>query len=147
MKEDELGKILGSLTNMLMGIGALAVFLIGLLLYLNENPEVLQNFDEPAEAAVTFSPELVEQMGFTDDQHVDLVIVNCTGCHSSKLVTQNRATKEGWRSMIEWMQRTQNLKDLGIDEEKILEYLAKNYAPTDQSRRANLKDIEWYKLD
>ncbi len=88
-----------------------------------------------------------DETGFLDGEHKMLVVANCTACHSSKLVTQNRASREGWRNMIRWMQKTQNLWDLGENEEKILDYLSTHYAPEDQGRRANLKDIEWYELD
>ena len=85
--------------------------------------------------------------GFIQDEHVEIVIGNCTNCHSAKLVTQNRATREGWKSMIHWMQQTQGLWDLGDNEALILDYLAKHYAPKESGRRAPLTDIEWYKLE
>ena len=49
--------------------------------------------------------------------------------------------------MIRWMQASQGLWDLGPNEEIIVSYLAKNYAPEKKGRRANLQDIEWYKLE
>lgn len=85
--------------------------------------------------------------GFIADDNYQLVVNNCTSCHSSKLVTQNRATKEGWKKMIKWMQETQNLWDLGENEALIVEYLAKNYAPEFQGRRAALANLDWYELD
>ena len=71
---------------------------------------------------------------------------NCTSCHSAKLLTQNRLSKEGWVSAIRWMQETQNLWDLGTNEEIIVNYLAKNYPPESKGRRENLKEIDWYEL-
>ncbi|MPR33900.1 hypothetical protein [Salmonirosea aquatica] len=86
--------------------------------------------------------------GFVIDEGIDLMRAHCTGCHSSKLITQFRATREVWLEKIRWMQRTQNLWDLGKAEPKILDYLAKHYAPADTyERRQPLKDIEWYKLE
>ncbi len=86
--------------------------------------------------------------GLIDDEGLMTVIGSCTPCHSAKLITQNRATREGWLSMIRWMQATQNLWDLGErNEEIILDYLARNYAPEEKGRRAPLTDIEWYQLD
>ena len=70
----------------------------------------------------------------------------CTACHSSKLITQNRATYEGWQEMILWMQETQGLQDLGPQEPIILEYLATFYAPEEMGRRPNLEVAEWYEL-
>ncbi|MCO6476840.1 MAG: hypothetical protein J5I94_09490 [Phaeodactylibacter sp.] len=78
----------------------------------------------------------------------DVVRANCTGCHSGKLIAQNRATRDGWQEMIRWMQRTQGLWQLGENEAVILDYLAANYAPQEIGRRANLdvEAIEWYIL-
>jgi hypothetical protein len=113
-----------------------------------ENPEFFESKEsEQAEIVSDHgSPLTMAEGDFIEGEHRLLVVANCTGCHSSKLVTQNRATREGWTNMIRWMQRTQNLKDLGTDEEKILDYLTKNYAPTEQGRRANLVVDQWYEL-
>lgn len=85
--------------------------------------------------------------GFKNDEDLPLVIASCTPCHSAKLVTQNRATKEGWISIIRWMQETQNLWDLGQNEDLIITYLAKNYGPEEKGRRNALTNIEWYDLE
>jgi len=87
--------------------------------------------------------------GLIADRNFELVVNNCTSCHASKLVIQNRQTADGWKSIIEWMQEKQNLWDLGKDESKIIEYLAKNYAPENQGRRKNLvlTTDEWYVLE
>jgi len=74
------------------------------------------------------------------------VLVKCLSCHSSKLITQNRATADGWKSMIEWMYETQNLPNLGESEPIIIAYLAEHYAPTTSGRRKALTDIDWYEL-
>lgn len=84
--------------------------------------------------------------GFVDDDGLMLVVNNCTNCHSAKLVTQNRMSKERWLATIRWMQETQNLWDLGKNEEAIVNYLATNYAPTKKGRRQSLTAIEWYEL-
>ncbi len=74
---------------------------------------------------------------------------NCTTCHSAKLITQNRATREGWEEMIRWMQSTQGLHDLEDDEPIILDYLAENYAPKEIGRRKmlNYDEIDFYELN
>jgi len=76
-----------------------------------------------------------------------LALIASLGCF--KLVTQNRATRSGWESMIRWMQATQGLPDLGKSEPMILDYLAKYYAPQETGRRANLDltQVKWYILD
>ncbi len=87
--------------------------------------------------------------GFYADPNMPIVVSACTSCHSSKLVTQNRATRSGWEAMIRWMQATQGLPDLGANEPVILDYLAKYYAPKAAGRRANLNldEVEWYILN
>ena len=74
-------------------------------------------------------------------------VQNCTNCHSSKLVIQNRMDEERWKSTIKWMQETQNLWDLGENEEVIINYLVTNYPPSKKGRREVLTDIEWYQLE
>ena len=76
----------------------------------------------------------------------NLVKTNCLGCHSGKLITQNKASRATWKETILWMQETQNLWDLGENEPAILDYLAKHYAPGKAGRRLPLQDIEWYEL-
>jgi hypothetical protein len=85
--------------------------------------------------------------GFIANEGFKAVLANCTNCHSSKLVIQNRATRDGWESMIRWMQRTQKLWELGENEDIILDYLSKNYAPQKKGRRATLSNVEWYVLE
>jgi hypothetical protein len=78
-----------------------------------------------------------------------IVKATCLSCHSSKLITQNRATRDGWAEMIRWMQKTQGLPSLGNKESIILDYLAKHYAPTENGRRKGLDttQFEWYILE
>ncbi|MBA6315522.1 monoheme cytochrome C [Cellulophaga baltica] len=85
--------------------------------------------------------------GFVEGEGLMLVVQNCTSCHSAKLVTQNRMSKEKWLATIRWMQETQNLWDLGVNEEPILKYLSTYYAPNQIGRRANLENVEWYHLN
>lgn len=75
------------------------------------------------------------------------VVNNCTNCHSAKLVIQNRMNEERWATTIDWMQRTQNLGDLGANEEIIINYLVANYPPQKAGRRRNLTNIDWYELE
>lgn len=87
--------------------------------------------------------------GLRDDENLPVVIAQCTACHSAQLITQNRATKEGWKNMIKWMQETQGLGNLGKSEPQIINYLAKYYTPVETGRRKNLdlEGIEWYELE
>jgi cytochrome c5 len=85
--------------------------------------------------------------GLIVDKGLDIVTAHCTGCHSSKLITQFHTDRAGWLEKIRWMQQKQKLWDLGESEPIILDYLAKNYPATEVvNRRASLKNIEWYKL-
>jgi hypothetical protein len=84
--------------------------------------------------------------GLLDGEGLQAVVTNCTGCHSAKLIIQNRMDAERWRHTIHWMQRTQNLWDLGAKEDLIVNYLATYYAPENKGRRPALREIEWYVL-
>ncbi len=84
--------------------------------------------------------------GLIDDEGLLTVIGNCTACHSAQLITQNRMNKEQWDATIRWMQESQNLWDLGDNQEVIVNYLVKNYPVVSKGRRQNLSEIEWYNL-
>ncbi len=106
-----------------------------------EKEEVLKISDKPIiENGIDWGKGLIV------DDNYELVYGTCSACHSIDLVTQNSATREGWKDLIVWMQQTQKLWDLGESEALILDYLEKNYAPKEQGRRAPLKDLEWYEL-
>jgi hypothetical protein len=112
--------------------------------------------ETPAEEIVLYTPIVFDSVDIRNGIHVPTgmiadtgcaeVVQNCGACHSLELVKQNRATKEGWKDIITWMQETQKLWDLGLQEETILNYLAKNYGPQNSGRRKNLENIEWYQL-
>jgi hypothetical protein len=71
---------------------------------------------------------------------MDVVIANCTVCHSAKFITLQKGDRDTWLQMIRWMQRTQGLWDFDPKtEDIILTYLEKNYPPGKASRRPNLK--------
>lgn len=62
---------------------------------------------------------------------------NCSACHSTQLITQQRGTAAQWLAMIRWMQEKQNLWQFDADtEERIIAYLAENYPPRADMRRA-----------
>ena len=87
------------------------------------------------------------ETGLIVDPNLYMVKAQCTGCHSTKLIMANHFTRDGWKQKIRWMQANHNLWDLGETEKQVLDYLEKNYAPTQMvSRRAPLKDIQWYDL-
>lgn len=89
------------------------------------------------------------ETGLALDPNFTLIKAHCTGCHSPKLILQHRFTRDEWLSKIRWMQRNHKLWDLGDSEKIVLDYLAKNYAPSQSaySRREALRNIKWYKLE
>ena len=85
--------------------------------------------------------------GLVDGEGLMEVVNNCTNCHSAQLVIQNRMNAERWAATIDWMQETQNLWDLGANEEIIINYLVTQYPIQKKGRRAALENIEWYALE
>ena len=88
-------------------------------------------------------PTRFDAIGFAEAPGRSVVIANCTGCHSGRLVQQNRATRAGWHEIIRWMQAKQGLWRLEAQtESEILDYLAAEYGPANDSedgRRPRLK--------
>jgi hypothetical protein len=67
----------------------------------------------------------------------ELVRIHCGGCHSHKVVTNQRADRQSWLDIIRWMQATQNLWQFDrATEHGMLDYLAANYPPQANRRRA-----------
>ena len=82
-------------------------------------------------------PELDPFTGLKMTGDWETVRNNCIACHSPKLITQQRGTAEQWLAMIRWMQKKQNLWQFDADtEQKIITYLAENYPPAANQRRA-----------
>jgi hypothetical protein len=81
--------------------------------------------------------EVDEATGLRIDAGWEQVRVHCGGCHSHALVTSQRADRQTWLDMIRWMQATQNLWQFdAATEAAILDYLAANYPPQPNRRRA-----------
>ncbi len=77
--------------------------------------------------------------GLVIDDNWQIVSAHCGACHSTRLVTQNRGTRETWLNLIRWMQETQGLWPFNEPTEQILlDYLEKHYGPLSASRRAPL---------
>lgn len=115
----------------------------------NSRKRSIQKMKERSESWDLIENGIHVKTGLNDDENLSLIIGACTSCHSSKLIIQNRATREGWKQMIEWMKETQGLTDLGKNEPKILDYLTKHYAPKEIGRRhqLNIEEVEWYVLN
>lgn len=111
---------------------------------------LIQESNKPIEAA-DITTDIVDgihvRTGLKDGEGLMTVIGHCTACHSAQLIIQNRMNEERWNATIRWMQETQNLWDLGDNQQVIVNYLVNNYPVIDKGRRENLKNIEWYELE
>ena len=57
---------------------------------------------------------------------VELVVKNCTACHSVDIILQNHMSRKGWNAQIVLMQKEQGMGSLNKEDRKvILDYLAK----------------------
>ncbi len=154
MKEPfDLIKVLQRIVSVLRVLVFLVVILLGVTWAMTfSDVRVWLSSQAVSEVAVQEEqPEIVDDIhvatGLKAGTGLQLVIRNCTGCHSAKLVTQNRMDRKTWATTIKWMQQTQGLWDLGENTDIILDYLSEHYAPTKKGRRAQLTEVEWYELD
>jgi hypothetical protein len=153
-KEDNFRAQVKKVYQLLMLILVLSVLTGGGLIYFTVNPHFLDFNRDTAvlvEVPVEVDEDLIEngihvRTGLVDAEGLMEVVNNCTACHSSKIVIQNRMNAERWNATIKWMQETQNLWDLGANQEIIVNYLVTNYPPKAKGRRMVLTDIEWYEL-
>ncbi len=125
---------------------SLLVFSAAIMISASLKQEDLSN-KKALKIALTDSVNIDKSTGLIVDKGLDLVTAHCTGCHSSKLITQFHTDRAGWLEKIRWMQQKQKLWELGDAEPVILDYLSKNYPASETvNRRAALKGVEWYKL-
>lgn len=154
------GADIRKLMTVISALGLMMVFLvisaIGLILMVQYQPEILAGWfanskeevvaQEDVPVDVEWTSEKLEEVGLVEGEGLQLVLANCTNCHSAKLVTQNRFTREGWIQVIRWMQETQGFWDLGPNEDPIVDYLSTHFAPEAKGRRKPL-EVEWYSLE
>lgn len=77
--------------------------------------------------------------GLVMDEQWQVVAAHCGACHSTRLVTQNRGSRETWLRLIRWMQESQGLWPFNEETERVLlDYLEKNYGPVPTARRPAL---------
>lgn len=101
-----------------------ALLLSGLVLAC---PGVLPGAEEKPSPAPAKDPAT----GMIIDDNWELARNYCITCHSPQQFLRQRGTRNTWQSIVDWMQEEQGLVWL-VDpdvEEKIIAYLAKNYAP------------------
>ena len=86
---------------------------------------------------IAAEPEIDPFTGLKMTGDWQLVRANCVGCHSARLITQQRGSESHWLGLIRWMQEKQNLWQFEPQtEQKIISYLAENYPPQADRRRA-----------
>ena len=150
---ENFNKRLEEVRHQLKIVSVVAIFASILFVFLLIYPNGLSFDTLNEEQAVTeVNDDLIEngihvRTGFKEAEGLMIVVQNCTSCHSSQLVTQNRMNAEGWNATIKWMQETQNLWELGENQEIIVNYLATNYPPLEKGRRANLSVESWYEFN
>ena len=89
--------------------------------------------------ALAAEPALDPATGLKMTGDWELVRSNCVACHSARLITQQSGTEAHWLSLIRWMQKKQNLWQFEPEtEKKIIGYLAANYPPQADRRRASI---------
>ncbi len=150
--QDDFKKYLNQIGKLITSLFALILALSGILVMMIVKPGLFDQKTEIEEVAIkvvndtTIENGIHVSTGLLEAEGLMEVVNNCTNCHSAKLVTQNRMNAERWKTTIDWMQETQNLWDLGKNEDIIINYLVTNYPPEPKGRRAGLSDIEWYDL-
>lgn len=154
---EDIPTLISKVLRLLVVAVSLVLVAFGLLLFflLDPNLSILKGASETQasarEATIEDDPNKIEngihlRTGLVDAEGLMTVVNNCTTCHSSKLIIQNRMNTERWNATIKWMQETQNLGDLGSNQEVIVNYLVTNYPPKIIGRRENLTNIDWYEL-
>ena len=146
--KDQVKQLYRALTGLLIAF----VLVIGLVMAYVNDPSLFEAKDNSWVAVPEEDPDLIvdgihQRTGLVEAEGLMAVVSNCTSCHSAKLITQNRMNAERWNTTIAWMQETQNLWDLGDQQEVIVNYLVTNYPPKAKGRRMALTDIQWYELE
>ncbi len=156
-KNNTFTKQVKAIYRLMLGLFAIFGMMVVVVLYLMADPDLSFFRGTPEQAVYAAIPEeddwdkiengIHVRTGLVDAEGLMAVVNNCTNCHSAQLVMQNRMNRERWVATIRWMQETQNLWDLGKNEDIIVDYLVANYPPKKKGRREILSNIEWYVLE
>lgn len=155
--KEDFPNLITKIYNLMLLVVSLVIVTGGLLVYyaIDPNFSAFQLPTTPLAAMnnvnVEDDPNKIEngihvRTGLVDAEGLMTVVNNCTSCHSSKIILQNRMNEDRWNATIKWMQKTQNLGDLGSNQEVIVNYLVTNYPPKVVGRREILTNINWYEL-
>lgn len=153
-KEDQFRNDAKRIYRLLVGLLSFTGAILIILLILNNNPGLFRNIEKPAQELTNLTADesgfnaiidgVHQRTGLLEGEGLMAVVNNCTNCHSAKIIIQNRMSEARWKATIRWMQETQNLWDLGDNEEVIIKYLVNNYPIEQVGRRKMLTDINWY---
>ena len=81
-------------------------------------------------------PEKISFQGLPKGIGKELVVSNCTVCHSESIILQNHMDRKEWNETIDWMQKEQGMWELEEkDRNIILNYLSK-YQGVDNEKDA-----------
>jgi len=70
--------------------------------------------------------EEINYQGLTPGAGIELVLENCTVCHSTDIILQNHMSRKAWDKTLTWMQEEQGMWELDKQDRKmILDYLSK----------------------
>lgn len=102
---------------------ALRLLHVGLLVGLAVASDAQETASESA-----VPPAIDRRTGLVRADGLELIAARCTRCHTARIITQTRATREQWLGVMRWMQLTQGLEELepGV-EAAILDYLERYY--------------------
>ncbi|MEQ9404686.1 MAG: cytochrome C [Cyclobacteriaceae bacterium] len=152
-KKEDLNKLIQLASKLVNLVLVISVLVSILVIYTTIDPGLMMFKTKPESISIntTIKDEIENgihmKTGLIEAEGLMMVVNNCTNCHSSKLILQNRMNAERWNTTIKWMQETQNLWDLGVNQEVIVNYLVTNYPPESKGRREKLANIEWYDLE
>ena len=89
--------------------------------------------------------------GLSPVSGVELVVKNCTVCHSADIILENHMSRKAWDKTITWMQKEQGLCKLNKEVRKIiLDYLSKTQGITNNKfsgRGIRKKSNQMYEFD
>lgn len=155
--KEDFPNLITKIYNLMLLVVTLVILAGGLLVYYAIDPNFSAFQLPPAPLVATNNvsvedePNIIKngihvRTGLVEAEGLMTVVNNCTSCHSAKIILQNSMNAERWNATIKWMQETQNLGDLGSNQEVIVNYLVTNYPPKTVGRREILTNIEWYEL-